>query len=113
MSEYKMSPDDIKHAMEQRAGVLPEQLTSALLREAKCLERVCVLPEPANERASYLAHVLVQMLTTIPKDDELRATVGTICQALSYMTNSASWREGELFDFDREELRRKLERFSR
>ena len=100
----------IEYALEKHASVNPEDLTQSDLREAGCLERVCVLPAELNERLSYLANVLVQATTRHPNDDKLRMTVGTLCQAMTYLFNSASWREGELHDFDAEEIRRKLQR---
>ena len=102
----------IKYALENRATVRPDQVSEAGLREAGCMDRVCVLPEQFNERARYLAEVLVQMLTRKPEDDSLRFVVGQLCQALSYTMNSASWRDGELHAFDRDEVRRKVSRLS-
>lgn len=96
--------------MDNRRGVYPDQITREELRKAGCSEMVSVLPNDFNERISYLGNTLVQMLTRSPKDDRLRATVGKLTRALSYMLNSCSWREGELHDFDLEELRRKLGR---
>lgn len=78
------------------------------------MDRVCVLPEQFNERMSYLADVLVQSIrSTSVKDDRLRSTIGQLSQALSYMMNSASWRDGELHEFDEIELQSKLGRFVR
>ena len=76
------------------------------------MDRVCVLPENINERLSYLADVLVQAVTRQPKDDQLRFVVGRLCQSLSYVMNSASWRDGVLHDFDRAEVERKLGRLT-
>ena len=106
-----MNADEIKQAMEDRRGVYPDQLTRKELHEAGCSELVCILPSDFNERISYLGNTLTQMLTRSPKDDRLRATVGQLCQALSYMLNSCSWQEGELHDFDYQELQAKLGRF--
>jgi len=106
-----MNTDELRYAMKERIPVPPEHLSGAILREAGCLDKVCVVPGEFNERVSYLANVLVQMLTKKPDDDQLRATVSQLCQALSYMMNSASWRDGELHDFDRLELQLKLGRF--
>jgi len=104
--------DEIKSAIERRASIAPEELTGAVLREAGCMDRVCVLPGQFNERMSYLADVLVQSIrSTSVKDDQLRSTVGQLAVALSYMMNSASWRDGELHDFDALELQLKLGRF--
>jgi hypothetical protein len=104
--------DEIVSAMERRASLAPEHLTSSALREAGCMGRVCVLPEQFNERMSYLADVLVQSVrSSIVKDDRLRSTLGQLAQAMSYMMNSASWRDGELHDFDALELQLKLRRF--
>ena len=106
-----MDAEDIRYAMQQKATVSPDEISGASLRDAGCLDRVCVLPEQFNERVRYLANVLVRMLTRKPEDDQLRATVGQLCQSLSYMMNSASWRDGELHDFDLLELQMKLGRF--
>lgn len=104
--------DEIKSAMDRRVSIAPEELTGAALREAGCMDRVCVLPEKFNERMSYLADVLVQSVrSTSVKDDRLRSTIGQLAQAMSYMMNSASWRDGELHDFDAMELQTKLGRF--
>ena len=108
-----MSENLIVSAMKRRVSIAPEELTSAALREAGCLEKVCVLPEKFNERMSYLADVLVQSVcNSSVEDDQLRSTIGQLAQAMSYMMNSASWRDGKLHDFDRDELQRKLSRFA-
>ena len=107
-----MSINEIKYAMENRLSIPPDNLSAANLRAAGCTDRVVVLPEPFNERVSYLGDALVQMLTRNPNDAQLRAIVGQLCQALSYMINSASWRDGKLHEFDADELRRKLQRFA-
>jgi len=107
-----MDAEQIKYAMDNRSSLPPEELTATMLREAGCLERVCVLPSDFKERMSYLANVLVQSISTQNvNDDRLRSTVGELSQALCYMMNSASWREGELHDFDSLELQEKLGRF--
>lgn len=107
-----MDADDIEYAVEQRATIPPEGITKDALRSAGCLERVCALPVEYEDRMSYLADLLVQSVNNKSvKDDRLRSTVGQLCQALSYMMNSCSWREGELHDFDYAELQRKLGRF--
>ena len=106
-----MNAEEIRYAMQKRVSISPDQLIGATLREAGCMDRVCVLPEQFDERVSYLADVLVQMVTRKPVDDKLRSTVGQLCQSLSYMMNSASWRDGELHDFDLLELKLKLGRF--
>lgn len=107
---FEMNAEEIKQAMEERRGVYPEQVTRSDLSNAGCSELVCLLPKDFNERISYLGNTLTQMLTRSPKDDKLRSTVGQLCQSLSYMLNSCSWQEGELLDFDAEELSRKLSR---
>lgn len=104
-----MNSEQIKYAMENRQSIEPEGVTREMLREAGCDDRVCVLPEKYNDRVSYLGDVLVQITCKGPKDDRLRSTVGKLTQALSYLINSTSWQEGELFDFDQMELQRKLE----
>ncbi len=104
--------DEIQSAMKRRATIAPEELSGSVLREAGCIDRVCVLPEQFNERMSYLADVLVQSVTSSSvKDDRLRFTIGKLAQAMSYMMNSASWRDGELHEFDERELQLKLGRF--
>lgn len=105
-----MSAEEIKYAMENRIAIRPDQVSEASLLEAGCSDRVVVLPEQFNDRVRYLGDVLVQMCTRKPKDDKLRFAVGQLCQSLSYMLNSASWRDGELHDFDLDELRRKVGR---
>lgn len=74
---------------------------------------VCVLPKDFMERVSYIGNLLSQMTMDSKgiKDDQLRLVAGKLCQAVSYMLNSCSWRDGELHDFDYEELRRKLSVF--
>ena len=90
------------------------ELSSEALKEADCWDRVLVVPNDTDLRFSYLADSLVQMTNSAAnsssKDTDLRYAVGQICQALSYVANSASWREGTLLDFDLEELRGKLHR---
>lgn len=106
-----MSVEEIKYAIENRIGLPPDMVDSASLREAGCQERVFLLPEPFNERARYMANVLVQMLGTgSPVKGELRAVSGVLCQALSYLVNSTSWREGKIYDFDLQEVKRKVQR---
>ena len=101
--------EDIKYALGKRLSVRPEDVDGESLRKAGCQDRVFLLSKDFNERASYMADVLVQMLGTgSPVKGDLRFAAGTICQALSYLVNSQSWREGELLDFDRDEIRRKL-----
>lgn len=107
-----MTSEELKHSIENRLSVEPHELTEAVLREAGCFDRVCVLPAEFNERVSYLGDALVQMLCKAPKDDNLRATVGKLTMALSYLLNSCSWREGVLHDFDLDELKRKLGRLA-
>lgn len=110
-----MDAEGVKYVLQNRTTVEPYLLTAEVLKEAGCLERVCVLPIEYKERMSYLADVLVQSLSRSSnvKDDRLRATIGQLSQALSYMMNSCSWQEGQLHDFDYEELQRKLKRFVR
>ena len=106
-----MSVSDIEYAVENRIGVNPASVTEAMLREAGMLGQVFVLPEKLNDRARYIAGVLVQMLGIgCPIDGDLRFASGVLCQALSYLVNSKSWRDGELHVFDREELRMKVGR---
>ena len=105
-----MDAEDIKLALQSRRGIYPDQVTREALRDAGCLELLCAMPSDFNERVSYLGNTLTQMLTREPKDDRLRATVGTLCQALAYMLNSTSWQDGELHEFDLLELQRKLAR---
>lgn len=72
-----------------------------------------LLPEGFNNRASYMADVLVQMLGMgSPVKGDLRLVSGVLCQTLSYLVNSKSWRDGELHDFDLEEIRRKVGRIT-
>lgn len=99
---------EIKHALSKRSSIAPENVSAGALREAGCLDRVCVLPSDLNDRLSYLGDVLVQAVTRHPTDDNLRRVIGQIAQTMSYTLNSASWRDGELHDFDMDEIRRKL-----
>ena len=109
---FIVDAEEIKNAMDGRRGVWPDEITREALREAGCLETVCVLPSDFRERMSYLANVLVQSISNqAVKDDRLRSTVGQLSQALCYMMNSCSWHEGELHDFDYAELQSKLGRF--
>lgn len=106
-----LAADEIKRMVQNRVSFSLNEISEETLRDAGCWERVFVLPEPFNERVSYLGGALVQMTTRKPEDDKLRSVVGKLCQSLSYILNSASWREGELHDFDLDELQRKLRRF--
>jgi hypothetical protein len=106
-----MNIEEIKHAVENRIGVSPDEISEAMLREAGLQCRVYLLPESFNERATYMADVLVQMLGIgSPIKGDLRVVSGSLCQALSYLVNSASWCEGKLHDFDLDEIRRKVGR---
>ena len=104
--------DYIKFALKERASIEPAVLTVDALRAAGCLDRVAVLPKGTNDRFRYLGDLLVQMVRSAKTDDQLRATVGTLTQSLSYLLNSKSWSDGKLHDFDDQELRRKLQRFT-
>jgi len=106
-----MDVEEIKDAVKNRTSLPPDQVDEASLRAAGCQARVFLLPEGFNERASYMADVLVQMLGIgSPVKGNLRFTSGVICQALSYLVNSKSWRDGELHEFDIDEIRRKVGR---
>jgi len=106
--------EELKNAVERRVGVLPDNLTEASLREAGLQGRVFLLPEGFNERARYMADVLVQMLGIgSPVEGDLRMASGVLCQALSYLVNSSSWRDGELHNFDLDEIRRKVRRLGK
>lgn len=107
------SVEEIKKSLETRRGFDPSRLTEELLKEAGCLSVVCVLPKDFMERVSYIGNLLSQMTMDSKgiKDDQLRLVAGKLCQAVSYMLNSCSWRDGELHDFDYEELRCKLSVF--
>ena len=106
-----MDVGELKYAVEKRIGVSPDEISEARLRDAGLLGRVFLLPEPLNERARYMADVLVQMLGMgSPVKGDLRMASGVLCQALSYLMNSSSWRDGELHDFDLDEIRRKVRR---
>jgi len=114
MSDQLLSEKDIKYSVENRLGVSPDEITAASLRNAGLKGQVFLLPENFNERASYMADVLVQMLGVgSPVKGDLRAVSGILCQALSYLVNSSSWRDGELHDFDFAEVRRKVSRMGR
>ena len=108
-----MDAEEIKQAMQNRRGLHLEELTIEALREAGCMDVVMAIPKDFMERTSYIGNLLAQMTMDSKgvKDDRLRLVVGQLCQALSYMMNSCSWREGELHDFDYQELQSKLGRF--
>lgn len=106
-----MDASKIRYAIEHRTGVKPDELSSADLLAAGCWDHVYVLPDNYNDRVRNIGDVLVQMLTRKPADGRLRMVVGQLCQALSYMLNSTSWRDGELHDFDLDTLKQKLGRF--
>jgi hypothetical protein len=103
----------IKYSLDRRRGLHPEDITEEALKQAGCMEVVCAMPKDFMERVSYLGDLLSQMTMDSNgiKDDRLRLVAGKLCQAVSYMLNSCSWRDGELHDFDYEELRRKLSVF--
>ena len=104
--EYKVYL--IKRALSERIMIGPHEIDESSLVEAGCLNGVCVLSANYNERVSYLGDLLVQMVNRNPKDDVLRRTVGQLCRALSYTLNSTSWREDRMYDFDLDEIKRKL-----
>ena len=104
--------DQIKWSMEQRCTLSLADLTEDALRMAGCSERVAVLPKGINDRYRYLGDMLVQMVRNAKTDDQLRFAVGALAQSLSYLLNSRSWTDGKLHDFDDQELRRKLQRFT-
>ena len=110
MSDSTLSAADIRSMVERRSSFAPDEVTAEALREAGCLDRVFALPKAMDERTSYFANVLVQMfgIGSHVKDERLKATASHLCQALCYLSNSTSWRDGELHDFDELELSRKL-----
>ena len=103
--------DAIKYCLKTHSGVSPDNITSADLQAAGCLDRVAVLPKPLNERLSYLSNVVVQSIRSVKCDDDLRSRMGSLTQALCYMMNSTSWADGELYDFDEQAITRKLQHF--
>ncbi len=107
----KYDSEEIKQKVQQRTGFDPEKLSIEELKNAEMLPAVLVLPKNLDERASVLADVLAGMVAN--KSGRVREFVGSIAHALSYATNSASWRDDELHDFDLWELQDKLARFSR
>lgn len=106
-----MDGELLKHLVQKRTTFELQELTTSLLLEADCWERVLVVPNNFCDRTSYLADVLVQMVRK-PKNDNLRHVVGQLTQSLCYLLNSASWREDEMHDFDLNEIRRKLGRIA-
>ena len=107
-----MKPEELKARINNRTTFNLSELSRELLRDADCWENVFVLPKSINERTSYLADGLVQMVVRQPKNDDLRYVAGKLTQALSYLMNSASWREDEMHDFDLNEIRCKLRRIA-
>jgi len=103
---------DVKQAMQERRGLRLEELTREALQAAGCMDVVMAIPQDFMERVSYVGNLLAQMTMDSKgiKDDRLRLVVGRLCQALSYMMNSCSWREGQLHDFDYQEVTSKLGR---
>lgn len=106
-----MDAEELKYSVEHRLGVVPDKIDEAMLREAGLDGRVFLLPKKFDERVRYMADMLVQMLGVgSPIKGDMRLTSGILCQALSYLINSSSWRDGELHDFDLDEIRRKVAR---
>lgn len=105
-----MSLDEIRAAIANRHSIAPEHVNAKDLVQCGCMPRVFLLHEDYQLRMSYLADVLVQSVTSQPKDVKLKLFTSTLAMSLSYLMNSASWREGELFEFDADEIRRKLAR---
>ena len=101
--------EEIKLLMQEHSAMWLHELSTEALREAGCMDQVAVLPKDFNERARYLANVLVQMLSRKPEDERLRATVSMLTQALSYLMNSTSWQDQVLYDFDSANLKRKVQ----
>lgn len=111
MSEIELATvEDLKRSLESRGSVDPRTLDPVVLDEAECLGRVALLPKDMDDRTRYFANVLVQMfgVGSHVKDDQTRFVIGRLGQAMTYLVNSSSWRHGELHDFDRDEIRRKL-----
>ena len=107
-----MDVEELKRRVDGRTTFELSELSEDLLREADCWDRVLVVPNANSERVSYIADALVQMVTNIPKNDNLRYVVDQLTQSLCYLMNSASWREDELHDFDLAEIRSKLGRIA-
>ncbi len=99
----------IKYAVKNRTSLPPDQVDETSLMAAGCQSRVFLLPKKLDERMSYMANVLVQMFGIgSPVKDDLKFVSSVLCQTLSYLVNSQSWRDGELHDFDLDEIKRKV-----
>jgi len=109
----KQPPDEIRARMESFRGFYLEELGRDSLRDAGCLQTVMVLPADFNERVRILGNMLAQMASKEIADDSLRMLAGKLSHAFSYLLNSHSWQSKTLFDFDLEEIKRKLGRLAR
>lgn len=80
-------------------------------------DKVFLLCSDPKERMQLLGNLLVQMAQWSTRDfavdESLRSEVKRLAQALSYLFNSASFRAGTLYDFDKFELDSKLGRHNR
>ena len=109
-----MTTEELRYSLENRLGVSPDELRGADLRAAGLSDRVFLLPNNFNDKASYMAGVLVQMFGVgSPVTGDLRMVAGVLCQSLSYLMNSTSWAAGELHGFDLSEIRRKVNRLGK
>ena len=106
----KLSAEELKVAHQDRRGVYPIELSADAMREAGFIEYVMLMPLDFNERVQYLGNMLAQMAPNSVKDDRLRFVAGRLCASLSYLLNSASFREGQLHDFDLREIQSRLGR---
>ena len=92
-------------------GVYPEDLNSEVLREAECENVVALIPKDYQKRIRYFGNLFVQMcFSNKIKDEQLKIEMSQLSQALSYLINSSSFRDGKYYEFDKIEISRKLRR---
>ena len=80
----------------------------AIRSEGLWPDRVFLLFSDPKERMRCLGNLLVIMsrwsVRDLAIDDSLRSEVRSLTQALSYLFNCASFRDGKLYDFDKFQL---------
>ncbi len=103
----------LKDAVKDHNGLYISQLSELdekCFKEAGVDRIVALLPLDKNERLRYLGNILVQLIFNNKdfKEKRLGFYLGQQAQALSYLLNSFSFRNGEIEEFDKFEISNKL-----
>lgn len=106
-----MTASDIHYALKNHVGVYPDDVSTETLREAGCMDTLMPLPDRYEDRISHIGNLLAQMCNGVRgKDEKLIMDLRIISSSLSYLINSASFQDGQYFDFDQSVINTRLRR---